>query len=115
MNHGGAHVRHDGRYGIIQLTGEIDHANAARLEREVHTAATAAPAVILDLTLVTFLDSAGLRLLDSLVRSCADRRCPVLVVAPSPGAVRFTLELMGFRPDLLMDTLDEARTVLAPP
>jgi hypothetical protein len=44
------------------------------------------------------------------VRTCAERHCPVRIVAPDPGAVRFTIELIGFRPELLAATTDEALT-----
>jgi anti-sigma B factor antagonist len=101
-------VREHGRHQVIALAGEIDHALAADLERDMTTVAQTAAAVIVDLTAVTFLDSAGLRLLDRLVRRCLERQSAIRIVAPGPGAVRFTIDLSGFRPELITDTAEQA-------
>ncbi|TDB80635.1 STAS domain-containing protein [Micromonospora sp. KC721] len=93
---------------VVRLHGEVDHGNAELVERDVLTATRAAAGVVIDLTGVTFLDSAGLRCLDQLVTAFRTRQAPVLVVAPDGGAVRGTLDLIGFLPDLLAGTLDEA-------
>lgn len=105
--------RHD-RYQMIALAGEVDHARVDGLEWEMRNAVETANAIIVDLTTVTFLDSAGLRLLDRLVRWCVERRCAIRVVAPRPGAVRFTIDLMGFRPELIADTAAEAVAAVSP-
>ncbi|HLL66357.1 MAG TPA: STAS domain-containing protein [Micromonosporaceae bacterium] len=112
MHHNRVIVRRHDDCQILAVVGEIDHARAASLEAEMLAAAEPGTPLIVDLTGVTFLDSAGLRLLDDLVRTCAERRSPVRIVAPRPGAVRFTIDLIGFRPELLAETADEATAAL---
>ncbi|MFC4017101.1 STAS domain-containing protein [Micromonospora sp. GCM10011542] len=101
-------VRNEGGCEVVELRGDVDHANAELVERDVLTATRAAAGVVIDLTAVSFLDSAGLRCLDRLVTAFRHRRAPVRVVAPQGTAVRFTLELIEFLPDLLATTVDEA-------
>ena len=105
-------VAGEGGCEVVRLYGEVDHANADDVERGVLTAIRAAAGVVIDLSGVTFLDSAGLRCLDRLVTAFVNRQAPVRVVAPEGGAVRFTLDLIGFLPDLLASTVDEAITDL---
>jgi anti-sigma B factor antagonist len=97
---------------VVLLHGDVDHVNADEIERDVLTATRAAAGVVIDLTAVTFLDSAGLRCLDRLVAAFAQRQAQVRVVAPEDGVVRFTLDLIGFLPDMLASTVDEALTEL---
>jgi anti-sigma B factor antagonist len=92
---------------LVVLTGEIDLSNAAELERQVVAAAGALPGLVVDLTAVTFLDSAGVRLLDHLVAS-REPDPQVRVVVSATGPVPFTLRLCGFRSDLLCGSRDEA-------
>jgi anti-sigma B factor antagonist len=101
-------VRNERGCEIVELLGDVDHANADVVERDVLTATRAAAGVVIDLTGVTFLDSAGLRCLDRLVTAFRHRRAPVRVVAPQESVVRFTLELIDFLPDLLATTVDGA-------
>jgi anti-sigma B factor antagonist len=93
---------------VVQLVGEIDHANAPLVEREVLAGMRAVTGVVVDLTDTTFLDSAGLLCLDRVVTACSDRGAPVRVAAPADGMVRFTLELVGFLPDLLTEDVASA-------
>ncbi|MGZ4597303.1 MAG: STAS domain-containing protein [Actinomycetes bacterium] len=89
------------------LTGEIDMSNAAALERRIVDAATGLGAILLDLTSVTFIDSAGVRLLDHLVAPREPNARVRVVIGPS-GPVPFTLRLCGFRDDLLADSVESA-------
>lgn len=93
---------------VVRLHGEVDHGNAELVEQDVLTATRAAVGVVIDLSGVTFLDSAGLRCVDRLVTAFRNRQAPVVVVAPEQGVVRFTLDLIGFLPDLLVSSVDEA-------
>jgi anti-sigma B factor antagonist len=90
---------------LVALSGEIDVSNAASLEDRVLRSISSAGSVVVDLTRLTFIDSAGVRLLDHLV--AADPPGGIRVVV-SAGGVRTTLRLCGFRPDLLADTLEDA-------
>jgi anti-anti-sigma factor len=93
---------------VVQLIGEIDHATAPLVERDVLVSVRASTGVVVDLTETTFLDSAGLLCLDRVVTAFADRGAPVRVAAPADGMVRFTLDLIGFLPDLMSEDVDTA-------
>ncbi|MEU7867784.1 STAS domain-containing protein [Dactylosporangium sp. NPDC049140] len=93
---------------VVQLLGEIDHATAPLVERDVLMSVRAASGVVVDLTETTFLDSAGLLCLDRVVTAFGDRGAPVRVAAPPDGMVRFTLDLISFLPDLLSENVDTA-------
>lgn len=85
---------------VVRLAGEIDMSNATTLEQAAKEAVGDATAVVVDLCDVTFLDSAGVRLLDHLVGAWeAARRLRVVVC--DDGPVRFTLRLCDF-PDRLL-------------
>jgi anti-sigma B factor antagonist len=98
---------------LVRLAGEIDMSNAPAIGAEVALQTAASSAVLIDLTAVSFLDSAGVRLLDALVGEFAARRVPVrLVVAPT-GAARLTLTICAFRDDLLATDLAAAAAAVA--
>jgi anti-sigma B factor antagonist len=63
---------------------------------------------VIDLTAVSFLDSAGVRLLDALVGDLDDQGTPIRFVVGATGAARMTLQLCAFRDDLLATDLDRA-------
>jgi anti-sigma B factor antagonist len=93
---------------LVRLAGEIDVANAALIGAEIATRTAGSRAVLIDLTAVSFLDSAGVRLLDVLIGELGAREVPVrLVVAPT-GPVRLTLMICAFRDDLLTTDLATA-------
>ena len=97
-----------GRAELVRLTGEIDMANAPTLGREIVSHVTGAGAVLVDLTGVSFLDSAGVRLLDALVGDLDDHHRPIRFVVGESGPARMTLQLCAFRDDLLAVDLDRA-------
>lgn len=81
---------------IVAATGEIDMLTATRFDQEVQRAIAQSPQrLILDLTGVTFLSSAGLALLVRARKECADTH----VVATSTATLR-PIELMGLQDDL---------------
>jgi len=98
---------------LVRLVGEIDLANAPAIGREIIAHTAAAGAVLIDLTLVSFLDSAGVRLLDALVGDLGDLGTPIRLVVGETGPVRMTLKLCAFRDDLLATDLDRAAADLA--
>jgi anti-sigma B factor antagonist len=97
---------------IVRLRGDIDHSNAGVLERGILAATRASGGVIIDLSAVTFLDSGGLRCLDTVIAAFVYRGAPVRVVAPSGGPVRFTLEVVDYLPELLAESVDEGIAAL---
>ena len=97
-----------GRAELVRLAGEIDLANAPAIGREIVSRTVAAGAVLVDLTAVSFLDSAGVRLLDALVGELDDQGTPIRLVVGETGAARMTLQLCAFRDDLLSTDLARA-------
>jgi anti-sigma B factor antagonist len=104
-------ARH-GTAELVRLTGEIDLANAPDIGRAIVQHTTAAGAVLIDLTKVSFLDSAGVRLLDALVGDMNQSGIPFRLVVGEQGAARMTLQLCAFRDDLLATDLDRAAAEL---
>jgi len=101
-----------GTADLVRLVGEIDLANAPAIGREIIMHTTAAGAVLVDLTSVSFLDSAGVRLLDALVGDLDDQGTPIRLVVGETGAARMTLQLFAFRDELLATDLDQAAASL---
>jgi anti-sigma B factor antagonist len=106
----GAQVRFSkvGRADVVTLAGEIDLATAPAIGREIDAHMPDAAAVLIDLTGVSFLDSAGVRLLDTLVGHLDDQGAAIRLVVGEHGAARMTLELCAFRDDLLATDLQRA-------
>lgn len=87
----------------VTLTGELDHEGVIAVEGEVHrAAATAVGAVILDAEKVTFVDSAGLRLVLQTQMTASSRDLTFVLARPSDNVVRL-LELTGLD-DLIATT-----------
>ena len=102
-----------GSADLVRLVGEIDMANAQDLGRLITQQTATARAVLIDLTAVSFLDSAGVRVLDTLIGELDDRDTPIRLVVGEIGPVRTTLRLCAFRDDLLNTDLAAAATSLA--
>ena len=100
-------TRLEGSLLLATVAGEIDMSNAVELESALVDAMKGSTGVVLDLSGVTFIDSAGVRLLDHLVVA-AEPETPIRVVTASAGPVPFTLRLCGFREDLLAPTMTDA-------
>jgi anti-sigma B factor antagonist len=96
----------------VTISGEVDASNATALEQRIDAAAGDLTALVVDLTGVTFLDSAGVRLLDHLV-AAREPEPPVRVVVAPSGPVRFTLRLCGFPDALLAASAETATSVLS--
>ena len=98
---------------VLVVSGEIDMLSAPQLADAIHTALAARPpALIVDLTKVDFLASAGLTVL---VTAHADATPPTrfAVVANSPATSR-PIKLMGLDSVLsVYDTLDSALSRIA--
>lgn len=97
---------------LVSLTGEIDLANSAEIGRAIVKRINQAGKVLIDLTTVSFLDSAGVRLLDALVGDLSAHGTPTRLVVGERGAARMTLQLCAFREDVLTTDLDRAAAEL---
>ncbi|HEY3020369.1 MAG TPA: STAS domain-containing protein [Solirubrobacteraceae bacterium] len=95
---------------VLSVTGEIDLENAGRArERIVSSVPSGAQGIVLDLSNVSHLDSAGVRLLFDLARRLRDRRQELAVVAPSHSLLRDILAVVSLdRVATVTETLDEA-------
>lgn len=81
----------------ITLSGEIDLANAAVVEDEIRSAVAYQPsAVSVDLTGLTYLDSAGIRILYGLASRLRALRVGLELIVPLGSATRRLIELSGF-------------------
>jgi anti-anti-sigma factor len=81
--------------GTVVISGELDVSNRAELAGQLEQIAAAAPGrLIFDLTAVTFIDCASLRLIVTSNRLLAGQQDRV-VVRPSP-VVRRVLDVTGF-------------------
>lgn len=80
---------------VVHLAGELDHDGVLAVEGEVHrAAATAANTLSLDAERVTFVDSAGLRLVLQAQMTASSRGVDFVLARPSDNVVRL-LELTG--------------------
>jgi anti-anti-sigma factor len=81
----------------IALSGEIDLANAAAVEDEIREAVSHQPsAVSVDLTDLTYLDSAGIRILFTLASRLKPLRIVLELIVPLDSPTRRLIELSGF-------------------
>jgi anti-anti-sigma factor len=95
-----------GRDVTVALAGEIDLANAGALAEALAQVIEAKPpAVIIDLTQLSFLDSSGIRCLVIAAREASAVGSHVIVRRPSPTILR-TLEICGVD-ELLMRSPNE--------
>ena len=95
---------------VVRLEGEIDLANAAEIEARVLTDVGDAPALVIDLTDVTYFDSSGMRMLDGLAGACERAAVTLRVVAPDPSPARMILRIVAWPGQLVVSSLDEALT-----
>ena len=100
---------------VVALHGELDLATSGATGQAVLEATADAPAVVVDLSDVSYLDSAGMRLLDRVARVLGHRGVPLRIVAPAGGRPRFVLTLCAFRPGLLALDVEEGLASLAAP
>lgn len=93
--------RTEPRGEVVELAGELDLTNAAQLDEAL--AGTTAAAVYLDLTRVTFIDSAGMRAIDRARGLLLEHGRQLLLVAPPDSRAAWTFRVAGFADQLLAD------------
>ncbi|MGH2596957.1 MAG: STAS domain-containing protein [Actinomycetota bacterium] len=80
----------------ILLSGEIDISNAAHLARDLKgSVSNLDHELILDLSRVTYIDSAGIRVMFDLARRLKDHQERLVLVVPESSGVRRSLILGG--------------------
>ena len=82
-----------GTVTVIRLTGDLDAGNADELTERAVALCREARAVALDLSETTYLDSAGVRLIDTVGRSCGPRGIAIAAIVPRTSVVRRVVEL----------------------
>jgi anti-anti-sigma factor len=81
----------------ITLSGEIDLANAAAVEDEIRAAVSNQPTTVsVDLTDLTYMDSAGIRILFVLASRLQALRSVLELIVPLDSPTRRIIELSGF-------------------
>jgi len=105
-----------GRALIVSIDGEIDLSNAEQIRDEVSAALPRDGAgIVLDLTLTTYLDSSGVRLLFELAQRLQDRRQQLVLVVTHEALVRRVILLTHLDEAVSLHTsLDDALGSLTP-
>jgi anti-anti-sigma factor len=80
---------------VVEVTGGLDLSTVARWEENVETVGRDSAVVVLDLSAVGFVDSAGVRTLFRLARDTASHGTRLLIVAPHDGSVRRLLDILS--------------------
>ena len=78
---------------VIRLEGDVDADNADELTERAVALTRGSRCVVLDLSATTYLDSAGIRLIDSVGRACLPRGIPLAALIPPDSVVRAVVEL----------------------
>ena len=91
---------------IVSLIGEIDAGTAAAVQEKVIPLALPTSRIILDMTTVAYMSSAGLRMLLSIYRHISGNKGQVILVGLSPELLD-TMSMTGFLTYFnVQDTLD---------
>ena len=94
---------------VATLSGEIDLSNAAQITRSVVDAVpNEAVGLVIDLSDVAYLDSAGVRMLAELERRLGWRSQAFRVVAPEGSRTRKVLSIAGLDGLLVLETSVES-------
>lgn len=81
---------------VARLSGEVDMSNVRAIEDRIGGSVTnKAFAVVVDLSDVTYLDSAGIRLLYQLDSRVESRQQRLIIVVPLGASINRTLEASG--------------------
>jgi anti-anti-sigma factor len=92
----GGEILRDDAWLVATWRGDVDMANASRLEEAaLESLRNADDGLIVDLTRVSYLDSAGIRALLNLRRLLAHRQLKMFVVLPESSVLRKALEVGG--------------------
>jgi anti-anti-sigma factor len=88
---------------VAEIAGEIDLSNASSLEWQITEATADCPALIVDLSALTYMDSAGVNLIRNLATQAIDRGQALRIVAPSDSPARVLLDLMSIQATVPVD------------
>ena len=99
-----------GESTVVRIRGEVDLSNAWSVAGAMREAISNQPhTVVVDLAEVTYLDSAGIRVLFDLASRLAEHDQQMIVVLPVGATTRRALEVSAFATAAQMvETLDDA-------
>jgi len=111
LNLGDVEVTVEDSLIIASLTGEVDISNAPSVEEAIASAIpNHASAIILDLTELEYIDSAGISLIYRLREKLQVRGQDLKLVIPANSPAADALRLAGVAPHLpIMESVQEAR------
>ena len=94
---------------VVEVVGELDLSTVGHWEAAVNRAARGAELIVLDVSAVEFLDSAGVHALFRMLTTLQSRRKRLVIVAPADGRVRRLIEILDL-PSLasVCETVEEA-------
>jgi anti-anti-sigma factor len=99
---------------LARLSGEIDLSNAGAVEDQVTGGLAGATAVAVDLSALSYLDSAGLALLSRLAGRLSELSGSLRLVVPPDAFVSRTLSISGLALAIPVDeTVEAALAALA--
>jgi len=82
---------------VARLTGEVDLSNAAILKRSIaESVSNHDVALVLDLSGVTYVDSAGIAMLFDLSRRLLQHQQQLFLVVPEASLIRRSLRISGW-------------------
>lgn len=95
---------------VVTPAGEIDHATGDPLRQALEVPGAGRPRIVVDLHLVTFMDSTGINLLINAHHALSEAGGWLRLVAPTSVVAR-TLQIVGVDAVIdCKDTLDDALT-----
>lgn len=102
---------------VARVAGEIDIANAARVREDVLALAVDdADGLVVDLTEVRYLDSAGVKVMFDLLRDLRQRDQALVVTVPSGSPLRRLLKITNFQEAApICDSIEAAVSLITQP
>jgi anti-sigma B factor antagonist len=89
-------IEREGGIVIAVLTGEVDMSNATSVRQEVAASVTPGDdAVVVDLSELAFMDSAGLHAMVELGTALEERRQRLLLCVPNGSPMERAIEIIG--------------------
>lgn len=115
MEQGPVRLEHRDAYSVARVQGEVDVANVGEVETALRLAVEGSRArLVLDLSEVQYLDSAGVRALFAAVRAAGERGLAVRVALPSSSPLMRVLEVASFASSVrVYPSVEEAATAEA--
>ena len=94
---------------IVRVRGELDLTNASALEDALTDAGSTA--TVLDLSGLVFVDSAGIRTIDSAYKRLRQADHDLVIVAPPDSRAGWTFRVAGFDSDFVLDSIEAATQI----